>query len=161
MAADTTTLKARKRDKPKKKALPAGYGNMDTKAAQKMKDMGNAGATGNAVGSGLGLLGGLATAAIPGIGPAIAPIAAPLLMKMGGGIGQGIGDSMSAQAEADFAAEQAAKDAAFAMQQFEYQRDRDEYEYDDAVQRQNIANAVKDTPRLESMNIIPQFRRGR
>ena len=82
-------------------------------------------------------------------------------MAAGGALGGAIGSGMEAEAEAAFAAEQAAKDAAFAMQQFEYQQERDEYEYQDAVQRQNMANAVKDTPRLESMNVLPQYRRGR
>ena len=134
----------RKRKKPKRKPLPPGYGEMNT---QGMQNVAGSGAMGTGIGALLG--GGLGAALSAGSFGALAPVLIPA------------GAAREAEAEAAFAAEQAAKDAAFAMQQFEYQQARDEYEYDEAVYRQNLANATKDTPRLESMNIIPQYRRGR
>ena len=149
-------MKARKRKKPKNKPLPEGYGTMDTSG---LESAAGSGATGSAIGGLIG--GGLGALASAGSFGTLAPVLIPGGAMIGSTIGGAIGGGMEKEAEAAFAAEQAAKDAAFAMQQFEYQRARDEFEYDDAVYRQNIANAVKDTPRLESMNIIPQYRRGR
>lgn len=149
-------MKARKRKKPKRKPLPEGYGTMDTSG---MQSASGAGAMGTGIGTLIG--GGLGAAASAASFGTLAPILIPAGMAAGGALGGAIGSGMEAEAEAAFAAEQAAKDAAFAMQQFEYQQARDEYEYADAVHRQNVANAVKDTPRLESMNVLPQYRRGR
>jgi len=149
-------MASRKRKKPKRKPLPPGYGEMNT---QGMQSVAGSGAMGTGVGALLG--GGLGAALSAGSFGALAPVLIPAGAAIGSQLGGSIGASREAEAEAAFAAEQAAKDAAFAMQQFEYQQARDEYEYDEAVYRQNLANATKDTPRLESMNIIPQFRRGR
>ena len=152
-----STFKARKRKKPINQPLPPGYGDMSGQT-QQMRDNAMGGAIGTGIGGVIG--GGLGALASAGSFGTLAPVLIPGGAMLGAAVGGMIGGAGAKEAEANFAAEQAARDAAFAMQQFEYQRARDEFEYDEAVFRQNQANAFARTPRLENMNQPIVYRRG-
>lgn len=148
--------------KPKKRAKkltppPEMQGPPDTSG---MSAQANNAAIGSGIGGAIGAGLGIGASFIPGMQP-FAPLLVGGGALAGSALGGAIGGMGATQAEAEYAANQAAADRAWAMMQYQDARERDLLEYEESKSRDNLARAYELTPRLESMNRIQNYRRGR
>ncbi len=144
-----SSLLSRKRKRPLNVDLPEGYSNTGKLESASRN---------TALATGLGgLVGGAAALAIPGAGPAlVAPMAGA-----GASIFGGVAGGMQAEAEASMAAEMAAQELAFAKMQFERMAQKDDDEYEDAMEMQRVENTFNRLDDTEPYARPPIFQVGR